>query len=147
MTIAIYETKGQLVRAIPDDGVAEAQRYLTHDHEGNPNNMEQYLDPPLKGVVADLRWELAGNGLDYTVRATCERELTDDELKKLSEEVSGQNSDGLGEGFEQQDFAWVQEHDDSWDWLHDTDGETYEDEGRMCSFDWQTNELPWTRVK
>ena len=33
------------------------------------------------------------------------RELTEQELEKLSDWISGQNSDGLGEGFEQQDFA------------------------------------------
>jgi len=147
MTIAFYETKGHLTDQIPADRIADAQAYLLGGHEGEPLNMEQYLDEPLRKIVVDLRWELSADGYNYTVRATCKRPLTDDEQRALSLEVSGQNSDGHGENFEQQDFAWLEDGECgecdgciNWD---SCDDET----GKMISFDWQENELPWTRVK
>ncbi len=156
MTVAIYTTSGHLTNAIESaDDIALAQTYLTAD------DMTQYLDESLEGVVARIRWELSTNGEDYKVEAICVRELTDDEQRVLSEWVSGQNSDGLGEGFEQQDFAEIKNdaeqdcpncdgsgcnEDDSE--CDRCDGHGYFDTEQyaMCSFDWMTNKLPWTRT-
>lgn len=148
----IYQTKGVLTGTIDQSNVAEAQEYLQFDynHEtgerDKPINMHQYLDPPLDGVVLHLQWVLAANGHDYTVTAVTSRDLTTDELKQLSSEVSGQNSDGLGEGFEQQDFCWDPDGD-----CHECEGceNGYECEnqgGSMISFDWRSNDLPWTKI-
>lgn len=148
MTV-IYETKGKLTEAIPQEHVAEAMMYLMVDHEGNLLHMEQYLDQPLNGVVTELTWKLDKNGHDYTVRAIASRELSADELRVLSLEVSGQNSDGLGESFEQQDFAWSTEEYECGECdscVHGWSCDEEQDGGHMISFDWKTNELPWTRV-
>jgi hypothetical protein len=128
---AIYRTKGVLTGTIESENVAAAQDYLTND------DMTQYLDQPLRDAVALVRWNLNSDGHTYYVEAICHRELNDDELKELAEWTSGQNSDGLGEGFEQQDFAWV---DDSYD-----DDDEYES-GSMVSFDWKTNDSTYERV-
>ena len=101
----IYKTTGKLTDTIPAEDVSKAQDYLTRD------DMTQYVDEDLKGTVERVQWRLDGNGRDYEVEVFALRELTDDESKRLSEWISGQNSDGLGEGFEQQDFAWVGGHD------------------------------------
>lgn len=141
---AIYQTKGHLTDAIPDDGISKAQAYLVED------DMTAYATDPqwgiswAKGVLVLLEWKLDGNGYDYTVRATTTRELNEAEQKELSEYVSGQNSDGLGEGFEQQDFAWVSEDCDECGYNGGWGCQC--GQGHMCSFDWQENELPWTRI-
>lgn len=143
---AIYETRGQLTNGgIEPENVAKAQAYLTNDHNGKPLNMQQYLDPSLEAVIL-LRWFLDGNGLDYRVEAICSRELNDDELKALASEISGQNSDGLGEGFEQQDFAWNEEGHDCDSDCDECDGYGCEDGGVMVSFDWKTNDSTLTRI-
>ncbi len=146
---AIYETRGTLTGTIERENVATAQAYLTHDHDGAPMNMQQYLDPPLKELVVMLRWELNSNGHDYRVEAITTRDLTTDELKQLSSEVSGQNSDGLGESFEQQAFAEEAEDGECGDCENCYNGYTCdagdEDYG-MISFDWKTNDLAWTKI-
>lgn len=136
----IYRAKGTLVDAIPSEGVVKAQLYLTED------DMTQYLDAEHEGVVEHIEWRLESDGYNWSVTAFANRELTEAELKSLSSWVSGQNSDGLGEGFEQQAFAWAP--DDGCDcdrggyWCN-CDGEN----GHMCSFDWETNDCAFERVK
>jgi hypothetical protein len=141
----VYRTSGKLTGTIEAENVSTAQRYLTHDHDGAPIDMAQYLDPPLKGVVELLEWSLDGNGHDYTITAFALRELNNAELKQLSEECSGQNSDGLGEGFEQQAFA--EQRDGACGDCDDcANGYECEQSYGMISFDWQTNDLPWTKI-
>ncbi len=131
-SVTIYRSTGHLTHAIQDlKDVKLAQEYLMSDP------MAQYLDPPLNEVVVRLQWHLDSDGYNYYIEAICNRELTDDELKQLASEVSGQNSDGLGEGFEQQDFATVYGDADRWG-----DAEYV----GMCSFDWETNDSTFVRV-
>ena len=135
---AIYRTTGTLTGTIEAENVSAAQAYLTE------YDMTQFVDDSIKPAIARIEWNLHADGHNYHVEAICHRELTADEQRVLSEWVSGQNSDGLGEGFEQQEFAWVEEGDPHWDprseeWYEDSDG-------YMISFDWKTNKLPWTRV-
>lgn len=140
MTTVKYRTTGTLTGTIDRENVGEAQAYLTED------DMAKYLDPPLEGVIAVLQWNLHADGHNYHIDAYALRELTDEELVLLSQECSGQNSDGLGESFEQQDFAWEEDECDEDD---DCPGgcEGYGCEsGRMIHFDWESNELPWSRI-
>jgi len=132
----IYQSTGQLTDYIEPGNVAAAQAYLAEDA------MAQYLDAPLREVVERLEWRLNGNGHDYVVEAVTTRELTEKELEQLASEVSGQNSDGLGEGFEQQEFAETGACGacDACEY-----GDACEDAG-MISFDWQTNDSHFTRV-
>lgn len=125
----IYQTKGQLTGVIESENLAVAQAYLSDD------DMAKYVDEDLQGALERIEWRLGSDGYHYRVEAVAKRELTDAEQGKLSEWVSGQNSDGLGEGFEQQPFAETA-----------ADYEDEEDEVGMISFDWRDNEYPWERV-
>lgn len=84
--------------SLRSDSVEEAAKYL-HD-----DDMTQYIPDELKGVVTFVQWTL--DDVDKVhVDVYSNRELTDDERKSMTGWIEGQNSDGLGEGFEQQKFA------------------------------------------
>jgi hypothetical protein len=161
----IYRTEGTLTGFIQTKNIGLAQDYLTQD------NMTKYLDEPLQGVVEHIQWHLHGDGHKYYVEAFVNRELTDDELKQLADWTSGQNSDGLGEGFEQQEFAEDEGDEDADCYNCDGSGQVetasvqsgeesevedcptcdgagyFEAEhGGMISFDWKTNKSTFTRV-
>lgn len=128
-----YQTSGTLTGTIAPENVAKAMAYLQDD------DMTRYIYPSELAVfIAHIEWHLHADGHNWHVTAKTMRELTDDELKQLSEWVSGQNSDGLGEGFEQQDFAEYFETD-RW-------GDPKEDTYQMCSFDWEKNPCKFERV-
>lgn len=140
----IYETKGTLTEAIPSD-VSLAQAYLTSD-DMTPI-LHGFSDVPNPTVIEHIEWKLEADGYHWSVRAFTIAELTEVQLKELSSWVSGQNSDGLGEGFEQQDFAWSEEECNA---LDDCEGgcEGYGcDDGHMISFDWKTNDCAFERIK
>lgn len=122
----IYRTYFKLAAPVLD--MEEAQDYLSED------DMVDYLDEDDIGssvleAIEDIYWVLKDEQSGY-IELKTNRKLSDKELKPISEWVSGQNSDGLGEGFEQQDFA---------NYPLDEDDE-YDDEWVMASFDWQTND-------
>ena len=145
--MARYVTEFHLTHRVND--LDAAREYLQAD------NMTEYLIDDLDYLkltrlqpsdIVNLQWDLQDEqyGLIYLDTAI---DLTDDELAKISEWVSGQNSDGLGEGFEQQDFASGE------DWeeyeYEDEDGETqtdYEEVSTMASFDWKTNNYTFKKV-
>jgi len=91
-----YETNFHLEAPVNDFEAAQA--YLSDD------DMTQYIPDELKDVVKDVKWELDDEESGHISFKTT-RELTAEESKKMSDWIDGQNSDGLGEGFEQQDFA------------------------------------------
>lgn len=127
-----YETKFNLTSEVND--YIEAYNYLAED------DMTQYLDEKFKNIVESIEWVLkTTNSGIIVVSAT--RELTNDELTELSEWISGQNSDGLGEGFEQQEFAINEEEYDE-----DEEDAEYEPEYYMASFDWTTNNYTLTKT-
>jgi len=82
-----------------EEEIREALRAEIRDGE----NMADYLDPPLSNKVASAEWDIAVvEGTAYG-KITCEllEPLTMEEQEELAEWILGQNSDGLGEGFEQ----------------------------------------------
>ena len=98
----LYDTNFKLNAEVND--FDEASNYLTED------DMTVYLkddnDIPIsvREAVVHIEWELIGD--DYgKIHLTTTRKLDEKELEYISDYVKGQNSDGLGEGFEQQDFA------------------------------------------
>ena len=95
----IYETSFNLEAPVNNFGAA--QEYLDED------DMVQYLDESRCSAAKDIGsivWIL-DDEQSGKIRVTAKRELTEEELDQLSDWILGQNSDGLGEGFEQQDFA------------------------------------------
>lgn len=108
------------------------------------NDMTQYLNNDLnylglshlEGKIKEIKWVLEDEQTGYIVLYTTEP-LAQEDLDKISEWISGQCSDGLGEGFEQQDFASGEDFEE----YEDEDGDTqYEEVNTMASFDWETND-------
>jgi len=66
--------------------------------------MTNHLDPPLRDKIASMEWDIEKIGCTVYGKITCELRapLTEDEQFDLTEWIQGQNSDGLGEDFEQQ---------------------------------------------
>ena len=82
----------------PVNDMDAAQEYLSED------DMSQYLPDELKEAVKTVEWKLDDDE-SGKIEIHTTRELTPDEQSKLNDWIEGQNSDGLGEGFEQQEFA------------------------------------------
>jgi hypothetical protein len=160
----VYRTKGVLTGTIEPENVAKADAYLREF------DMTEFLDNGLALVVEHIEWKLDADGHNWNVTAFASRPLDTTELKELSSWVSGQNSDGLGESFEQQDFAetqddseedcpdcsgdgWTRELDDDGDDVQvdcercDGSGILEREDYGMISFDWQTNDCAFERVK
>lgn len=130
---ATYTASGSLTNPVND--LAAARRYLDEP-------MEQYLgfwddDKPLARLVHTIRWDLVDES-HWIVRVVTIRHLSDDESTRLSEWISGQNSDGLGEGFEQQEFAETSDYESDY---------SYDEDVRVSSFDWQSNDCALTLVR
>ena len=164
---ATYQTDFLLSEPVCD--LEAAQEYLSED------NMADYFDAygnitdELVDAVTRIDWilddEMSGH---ITVETT--RDLEPSEMEAVSDWIVGQNADGIGEGFEQRDFACFT--DESYYWDHDDweslepnprdfdSEEDYEAENEywwesepseedymvMCSFDWETNDYPLTKV-
>ena len=129
-----YQTTFYLLADVLD--LDEAQAYLEED------NMLDYFDnEEIKRKLQSMTWHLVDCGSGY-IEVIANEELSENELEEISEYIKGQNADGIGEGFEQQDFASYDaallndrgEIDDSL--LYDDD---YEEDWVMASFDWNSN--------
>lgn len=130
-----YQTKFYLLADVLD--LNDAQAYLEED------NMLNYFDnEQIKRKLQSIEWHLVDEGSGY-IEVIANTELSDNELEEISAYISGQNSDGLGEGFEQKDFAsydaaLIDEYGNensslAWD-------DDYEEDWVMASFDWQNND-------
>jgi hypothetical protein len=125
----VYVTEFDLTNPVND--YSAAREYLKQD------DMTQYLIQYLErknldpdGIVS-ISWELEDEEFGV-IELISNKPLSQELLSVISKWIRGQNSDGLGEGFEQQDFAWTP---------YDTEDEDYyySNEGEMSSFDWETN--------
>lgn len=136
MTQFIYQTDFYLMADVID--YDDAKAYLEEE------NMLQYFDnEQIKRKLKSIYWRLDNEGAGRVV-VTANQELEDYELEELSDYILGQNSDGLGEGFEQQEFA---EYDAAkWadgeynEYAEYEDG--YEEDWVVASFDWKYNKYP-----
>jgi hypothetical protein len=132
-----YRTAGSLTTPVSD--LAAARTYLAAEDMGGMTQFVKYAShPALEEVVHHIEWTLLDEG-SWQVTVITHRELHEDESSALSEWISGQNSDGLGEGFEQQPWA---EHGGGNGYDED-DEEDYS----MSSFDWETNDCSLTLIK
>lgn len=143
-TLVKYVTPFTLTNPVFD--LDAAQGYLTAD------NMTEYLIEDLddsctcfqvpmshlKDKIISIVWNLKDDCSGQIELLTTE-EIPQSELDQISDWVQGQCSDGLGEGFEQQDFAFYEDQDDLTDWEDDEDPIPCDDHWVMASFDWRTN--------
>lgn len=145
--MAIYRARFALLAPVND--FAAAQSYLTSD------DMTCYLRGEVPTVkdeeIRKVEWRLDDDQTGY-VECEFTRELTPDELEAVSDWIRGQNSDGLGEGFEQQDFAQAVNPDACCDCEFvqhcSDDPETCGADAAyaMAEFDWKTNHYHLSQV-
>ncbi len=129
-TTKVYGTHFSLTGTVND--VEAAKEYLTEPP------MTKFLTealPEIKDKVANIEWILNDNGYEGDILLVANEPLDDYELYKISNWIEGQNSDGIGESFEQQQFAYT-----TWDDWDDEDDEFVDlGDGEMISFDWVSN--------
>lgn len=128
----IYRTYFKLTACVND--LSAAQEYLTEDDMTVYLKDDDRISEKVRNAVEKIEWVLKDEDSGY-IELTTNEALSATELKEVSEYVSGQNSDGLGEGFEQQDFAYYE--DEGLEGYAESD---WDNETIMASFDWQSNE-------
>lgn len=109
----LYRTYFDLSDDIPDEHWMEARKYLDED------NMVNYLPDKLSEKVILIQYDLITNNRGF-INIISNSPLTQEELIELKNELDGQNSDGLGEGFSQQEFAELSsgEEDDDYNYIY-----------------------------
>ena len=158
----IYRTNFRL--SAPVNDIKEARsylqetdmtRYLIDDIDYAQDKENPYRRKGFIGLdsslILSLKWELTDERHGY-VELETKKPLTEKQLESVSDFVSGQNSDGLGEGFEQQEFAecFDEEGYDAAMERYEEDGECYPSEVEYrsyASFDWKTNKYIFSEVK
>lgn len=105
----LYRTYFDLSDNVPDEYWMEARKYLDED------NMANYLPDELSEKIILIQYDLITNNRGF-INIISNALLTQEELIVLKDELDGQNSDGLGEGFEQQEFAELRNSEDEDDY-------------------------------
>lgn len=108
----LYKTNFKLSAPIKEEDFEEAFNYLIED------NMADYVDDDeLKNSLISMHYVLTqlNGGIIYII---AKRELTEKELEILKQNLEGQNSDGLGEGFCSQDFAECETDDGEYECIY-----------------------------
>lgn len=77
-------------------------------------NLQQYFDEPLKDIIYDMEMTI---DTDCTIVVKTSRKLTSEELNNLKSELSGQFSDGWGEGCSQLNNVVFWTADAEWDMI------------------------------
>ena len=135
----LYRTYFNLTNEVID--FEDARMYLISDDMSVYLKDDDRIAADVREAVVAIKWLLSDESSGH-IDLTTTKALSENELNSISDWVCGQNSDGLGEGFEQQDFASYEVLDD-----YEDDDDDYGDEQFiMASFDWKTNEYLFTEV-
>lgn len=135
----IYRTYFNLTACVTD--LLAAQEYLTEDDMTSYLKDDSRIPEDVRNAVEKIEWNLVDED-SGNIELTTNRALSAAELKSISEYVSGQNSDGLGEGFEQQDFANYKDEG-----LEGYSESNWDDEWITASFDWESNDYTFEFVR
>lgn len=148
----VYSTTFNLRHPVND--LQAAQSYLDDGMMTPIIKGDSGIDAFTRDAITQISWNLA-NEESGTIDIETTRELGEDELGALSRWISGQNSDGLGEGFEQQEFAntfLADEYELEYGFYEDDeyyqnyDPPNEDDYWVMSSFDWTSNKYPLERI-
>lgn len=120
----VYEAPFSL--KIPVNDLEAAREYLAEE-DMTEALAEQH--PELREKVSFVEWKLKDE-MSGVIRVETMNPLTEGESETISDWISAQCSDGIGEGFEQQDFATERFEEAE---------EDYDAEPQMASFDWDIN--------
>ena len=130
----VYFTNFNLTENV--NNLNDAQYYLKEENMTNilKNDIKK---ENFKNKIENIEWDLKTED-SGTIKVITNDKLTDEESEFISEWISNQNADGIGEGFEQQPFAnYI---DNSWNGADPCDDNYEEGDYIMASFDWQKNE-------
>lgn len=130
----IYRTNFNLLEPVEDKSFYDAKDYLLEDTDLLTGLINERLGCKSDPIITKIEWKLTNLDKGF-VQIETNKPLNDVQKMKVSEFISGQCSDGLGEGFEQA-FAYHLVDDFADPYNED------EDEGYyvMPSFDWEKNE-------
>lgn len=129
----IYRTNFELTACVND--FCAARDYLVADNMTKYMQGDSLVPDETYAKIEKIEWILRNEWQGYIELKTKEK-LTDNELEGISEWVAGQCDGGLGEGFEQQDFACYEEEG-----LEGYDGDDWDNEEILASFDWKNNDF------
>ena len=104
----LYRTNFNLDGEVND--FQEAYDYLTEDNMTVYLKDDSRIPQEVRDAIVFIEWILDECDCGHIDLKT-NRLMDEKELEFISSYVSGQNSDGLGEGFEQQDFADAYDED------------------------------------
>ena len=103
-----YDSDSELDGRFADNYADEIKAMFDAYTASDDTDMAEYFDGSNSAVakIKSLKWDFESfDGVLFgRVRATLTEPLTEDEEAELKEFITGQNSDGLGEGAEQQDI-------------------------------------------
>ena len=129
----VYSTDFYLTNPVIDFDAAD--EFLHEDDMTKYLKLDLSLSAGARDKVTSIEWQMTTEDKGKII-VVANSHLSESESKEISEWISGQNSDGLGESFEQRDFACYRDRDyyDNWD------DDWYDDEYIVASFDWETND-------
>lgn len=133
----IYRTLFALTAPVTD--ILDANVYLHEEDMTIYLKDDNSISEDVRNAVEKIEWTLKDESSGYIELKTI-RELSDTELKSISEFVSDQTSDGIGEGFESQSFAQYEDEG-----LDGYEGSDWDDEIITASFEWP-NEFIFEKV-
>ncbi len=135
----VYRTKFSLEASVND--FEAARDYLKQDEMKPYLKNDKRCSEETYSKIISIDWILKDESSGY-IELKTESELTTDELDKISSWVRGQNSDGIGAGFSEQEFACYEDEG-----LTGYEGDNWDNEYVMASFDWQSNEYKFELVQ
>lgn len=130
----LYTTHFQLLAPVDDFGAA--YEYLKEDDMTEYLHSDSDISQSAKDKVDKIEWVLKDEQ-SGRIEVKTNDYLSDSESQEISDWVSGQCSDGLGEGFGQQSFACYRVG--GYEGFGGEYDEYYEDEYVTAEFDWRAN--------
>ena len=136
----IYRTKFNLVYPVNDIGAARKfleesnDRLIEYLKEDICERTGEDVSKKLVSITWHLRYEDSGY-----IELISTEDLDEQVLEAASLWIKGQCADGMGETFEQMDFANYNTLGDAWMFDNEEEEMEYEASWVMASFDWKTN--------